>query len=157
MERKKRPRRSRKRKPDEGRVSRHALARTAHAAVVDSRLVAAAQGQDQLPEAQTERAIETIERNAKAQAQLIEDVLDVSRIISGKMRLEVVPLDLAKVIDAAVDAVRPAAEAKGISLERVIDSDAMIAGDADRLQQIIWNLLSNAIKFTPRGGRVQID
>lgn len=111
---------------------------------------------NQLPDAQTERAIETIERNAKAQAQLIEDVLDVSRIISGKMRLKVVPLDLEKAIDAAVDAVRPAAEAKEISLERAIDSDAMIAGDADRLQQIIWNLLSNAIKFTPRGGRVQI-
>lgn len=105
---------------------------------------------------QANRAIETIERNAKSQAQLIEDVLDVSRIVSGKMRLEVRPVDLASIIDTSIDAVRPAAEAKNIRLQRVTDSNVMIAGDADRLQQVIWNLLSNAIKFTPKDGRVQI-
>ncbi len=112
--------------------------------------------QGQVTDDQKTRALETIERNAKIQAQLIEDVLDVSRIISGKMRLEVVPLDLSVVIEAAIDAVRPAAEAKNIRLQRVMDSNVMIAGDADRLQQIVWNLLSNAIKFTPKGGRVRI-
>ncbi len=110
----------------------------------------------QLSGEQAERAIETIERNAKSQAQLIEDVLDVSRIISGKMRLKVQPLDLSVVIESAIDAVRPAVEAKNITLQRVIDSHVMIAGDADRLQQIVWNLLSNSIKFTPKQGRVQI-
>ena len=105
---------------------------------------------------QADRAVETIERNARAQAQLIEDVLDVSRIISGKMRLEVRPIDLTAVIENALDGIRPAAEAKGIRLQRVTDTNVMIAGDADRIQQIIWNLLSNAIKFTPKEGRVQI-
>ena len=110
----------------------------------------------QLTGEQTQRAIETIERNAKLQAQLIEDVLDVSRIISGKMRLEVEPVDFSVIIEEAIDAVRPAAEAKNIRLQRVTDSHVMIAGDADRLQQIVWNLLSNSIKFTPKGGRVQV-
>lgn len=112
--------------------------------------------EDRLDEAQKPRAVETIERNAKSQAQLIEDVLDVSRIISGKMRLEVKPVDLHSIIEAAIDSVRPAAEAKKIRLQRVLDSDAMISGDTDRVQQIFWNLLSNAIKFTPKDGKVQI-
>lgn len=102
------------------------------------------------------RAIETIERNARSQSQLIEDILDVSRIVSGKLRLDVQPLELASIIETAIESVRPAAEAKKIRLQRVIDSGGMISGDADRLQQIIWNLLSNAIKFTPKEGRVQI-
>lgn len=105
---------------------------------------------------QTFRAIDTIERNARSQAQLIEDILDVSRIISGKLRLNVQPVDLSSVIEQAIEAVRPAADAKSIRLQRVLASGVMISGDADRLQQIIWNLLSNAIKFTPRDGRVQI-
>lgn len=112
--------------------------------------------QGQIKEEQKIRAVETIERNAKIQTQLIEDVLDVSRIISGKMRLEVRPLDLATVIESAIDSVSPAIEAKNIRFQRVMDTKVMIAGDADRLQQIIWNLLSNAIKFTPKDGRVQI-
>jgi PAS domain S-box-containing protein len=102
------------------------------------------------------RAVETIERNAKAQSQLIEDILDVSRIISGKMRIDARPVELASIIETAIESVRPAAEAKNIRLQRVADSNVMISGDADRLQQIVWNLLSNAIKFTPKNGRVQI-
>lgn len=111
----------------------------------------------QLDEANTARALETIERNAKAQSQLIEDILDVSRVITGKLRLEVQPVDLTEVIESSIDAVLPAAEAKGIRIQRVLDSGAsMVAGDPRRLQQVIWNLLSNAIKFTPRDGRVQV-
>ena len=105
----------------------------------------------------TERGLKSIEQNAKAQAQLIEDLLDVSRIISGKFRLKAQPLEVAPVIEAAVDSVRPAAEAKGIRLQAILDPDAgPVSGDAGRLQQVVWNLLSNAIKFTPKGGRVQV-
>lgn len=105
---------------------------------------------------QAVRAIETIERNAKSQSQLIEDILDVSRIISGKLRLDVRPVELASIIETTIESLRPAAEAKDIRIQRVIDSGGMISGDADRLQQVIWNLLSNAIKFTPKQGRVQV-
>jgi PAS domain S-box-containing protein len=111
----------------------------------------------QLDEATTARALETIERNAKAQSQLIEDILDVSRVITGKLRLEVQPVDLTAVIESSIDAVLPAAEAKGIRLQRVLDSGAsMVSGDPTRLRQVIWNLLANAIKFTLKGGRVQV-
>lgn len=111
----------------------------------------------QLDAQNTARALETIERNAKAQSQLIEDILDVSRVVTGKLRLEVQPVDLAEVIGSSVDAVLPAAEAKGIRLQRVLDSGtSMVSGDPTRLQQVTWNLLSNAIKFTPKGGRVQV-
>ncbi|MDQ3798504.1 MAG: ATP-binding protein [Acidobacteriota bacterium] len=103
------------------------------------------------------RALEAIERGAKSQSQLIEDLLDVSRIISGKLNLSVQPVNIIPVINAAVETVRPAAEAKGIELHAIIKPNiAMLSGDADRLQQIIWNLLSNAIKFTPKGGAVEI-
>jgi signal transduction histidine kinase len=105
-----------------------------------------------------QRAVETIERNAYAQARLIDDLLDVSAIVSGKMNLEVRPADLAKVAEAALDGVRPAAEAKGIRLQVALDPDAgPVPGDAARLQQVVWNLLSNAVKFTPVGGRVRAD
>jgi PAS domain S-box-containing protein len=104
-----------------------------------------------------EQGLETVERNAKIQAQLIEDLLDMSRVISGKLRLDVQRVELPPVIDAAIETVRPAADAKGIQLHRVIDHHAgAVMGDPARLQQIVWNLLSNAIKFTPAGGRVQI-
>ncbi len=104
------------------------------------------------------RAVETIERNAKLQARLIDDMLDVSRIISGKLRLDAQPVDLTSVINAAVDTSRPAADAKDIRVQVVLDFGAgAILGDPVRLQQVIWNLLSNAIKFTPKGGRVQIQ
>ncbi|HEX9962618.1 MAG TPA: ATP-binding protein, partial [Pyrinomonadaceae bacterium] len=107
--------------------------------------------------ANRERALEAIERGAKSQSQLIEDLLDVSRIISGKLGLNVQPVNIVPVINAAVETVRPAAEAKAIELHAIINPGiAMISGDADRLQQIIWNLLSNAIKFTPKGGAVEI-
>jgi signal transduction histidine kinase/ActR/RegA family two-component response regulator len=105
----------------------------------------------------TARGIEAIERNAKAQAQLIEDLLDVSRMISGKLRLSVKPIELITVIKGAVDSVQPAFEANDVELEMVFDAAAdRIYGDANRLQQVVWNLLSNAVKFTPKGGRVQI-
>lgn len=111
----------------------------------------------QFDAATTAKALETIERNARAQAQLIEDLLDVSRIIRGQLRLDVQPVFLVPVIEAAIDTVRPAADAKNIWLQPVLDPNAgPIAGDPNRLQQIIWNLLSNAIKFTPKAGRVQI-
>lgn len=110
------------------------------------------------------RALETIERNAKAQNQMIEDLLDVSRIIRGKLRLTISRVDIAAVIDAAMEAVQPAADAKAISLEKFYEiantelpgKGVAIAGDSSRLQQIVWNLLTNAIKFTPVGGRVEV-
>jgi signal transduction histidine kinase len=96
-------------------------------------------------------------RNAKAQNQLIDDLLDVSRIMTGKLRLDVAPLHLVPVIEAAIDTVRPAAEAKGIHLDVWLDSMVeTVLGDAERLQQVAWNLLSNAVKFTPNGGRVEV-
>jgi len=111
----------------------------------------------QLSEENAAKALDTIERNARAQAQLIDDLLDVSRIVTGKLRMDVRPSDPSSFIDAAVDAVRPAAEAKGVRMQKVMDTGLIsIPGDPVRLQQVIWNLLSNAIKFTPRGGRVQI-
>ena len=103
------------------------------------------------------QAFETIARNAKSQAQLIDDLLDVSRIISGKLRLDLRPLELAPVIEAAVDSVRPAAKAKEIRMQLMLDPHTgQVSADPDRLQQLIWNLLSNAIKFTPRAGQVQV-
>lgn len=111
----------------------------------------------QLSKENETKALDTIERNARAQAQLVDDLLDVSRIITGKLRMDVRPADPNSFIDAAVEAVRPAAEAKGVRVQKVIDTGPVsIPGDPVRLQQIVWNLLSNAIKFTPRGGRVQI-
>jgi hypothetical protein len=103
------------------------------------------------------QALETIERNAKLQAQLVEDILDVSRIIQGKLRLNLRLTNLVTVIEAAMDAVRLAAEAKAIQLKPMLDSSVpLVLGDANRLQQVIWNLLSNAIKFTPEGGTVEV-
>ena len=102
-------------------------------------------------------ALEVIERNAWAQKQIIEDILDVSRVITGKLQLNLGPVDLVAIVDAALDAVRPALEAKEIKIETIIDADLrIISGDADRLQQVVWNLLSNAAKFTPSGGKVEV-
>ncbi|MEW6733381.1 MAG: response regulator [Acidobacteriota bacterium] len=109
-----------------------------------------------LDENSRERAMETIERNARAQNQLIEDLLDMSRIINGKLKLDIQPVDLKSVIETAVSSVRPAVDAKEINLQMFITSVGPVNGDSGRLQQVIWNLLSNAIKFTPRGGRVEI-
>jgi signal transduction histidine kinase/CheY-like chemotaxis protein len=110
-----------------------------------------------LDEPSAKNALETIERNARAQSQLIDDLLDVSRIITGKLRLDVRQIDPLSFIDSAIEALRPAAEAKGVRLQKVLDTGVnSIAGDPARLQQVIWNLLSNAIKFTPKGGQVQV-
>jgi signal transduction histidine kinase/ActR/RegA family two-component response regulator len=108
-------------------------------------------------EEDTVRALETVERNARAQTKLIDDLLDISRIITGKLRLDVRLVDLSSIIETAVEATRPTAEAKSIRIQTLIDPKAgPISGDTDRLQQVIWNLLTNAIKFTPGGGRVQV-
>jgi PAS domain S-box-containing protein len=111
----------------------------------------------ELDETTSAHALETVERNAKAQAQLIEDLLDVSRIITGKLRLDVRPMELMPVIEAAIDAVRPAAAAKSIELRTELDPLAgIVSGDPSRLQQVVWNLLANAVKFTHRGGQVEV-
>jgi signal transduction histidine kinase/ActR/RegA family two-component response regulator len=103
------------------------------------------------------QAIETICRNAKAQAQIVDDILDVSRIITGNLYLDLHPLELAPVIKNAINVVRPTADAKGIKIDaRINSTQAMVSGDANRLQQVIWNLLSNAVKFTNNGGRVTV-
>ncbi|HYP29933.1 MAG TPA: response regulator [Blastocatellia bacterium] len=103
------------------------------------------------------RGLDTIERNAKSQAKIIEDILDVSRIISGRLRIEVHSLDLVPIIEMAVDAVRPAAEAKAIRIQVSLDpSVGALRGDPNRLQQVAWNLLSNAVKFTPNGGEINV-
>jgi PAS domain S-box-containing protein len=109
-----------------------------------------------LDEVTAARAFEAIERNAKAQAELIEDMLDVSRIITGRLRLELQPVRLSDAVEAALDSVRPTAEAKGVRLECAVAEGGIISGDQHRLQQIVWNLLSNAVKFTPAGGTVRI-
>ena len=111
----------------------------------------------QVREEAAARALDAVVRNANAQVQLIDDLLDVSRVITGKMRLDVRPLDLEAVVEAALDAVRPAAEAKGIRLQKLLDPWAgPTTGDPSRLQQVVWNLLANAVKFTPKGGRVEV-
>jgi PAS domain S-box-containing protein len=105
----------------------------------------------------TDKALETIERNARAQAQLIDDLLDVSRIVTGKLRMNVQATDPQSFIEAAIAALKPAAEAKGIRVQKILDTGILtVQGDPVRLQQIIWNLLSNAIKFTPRNGDVHV-
>lgn len=111
-----------------------------------------------LDEAAVERGLQAIERNAKLQARIVEDLLDVSRAIGGKLRLDVCTLALAPVVQTALEALRPGAEAKGVRLEATLDPTARcISGDAERLQQVVWNLVSNAVKFTPRGGRIAVD
>ena len=109
-------------------------------------------------EAEVARGLERIESSAQAQTRLISDLLDVSRIVSGKLRLEVQPLDLEPVIEAAIEAIRPAAEAKGIRVRSFVDPSAVVvAGDSNRLQQVFWNLLSNAVKFTPKEGAIDVS
>ncbi|AFZ12929.1 PAS/PAC sensor hybrid histidine kinase [Crinalium epipsammum PCC 9333] len=104
-----------------------------------------------------ERALEIIDRNANLQAQLIEDLLDVSRILRGKLTLKASPVNLAATIEAAIETVRLAAEAKSIHIQTIFPpSVVLVAGDSNRLQQVVWNLLTNAVKFTPEGGRVEI-
>ena len=110
-----------------------------------------------LKEERKEQALETVERNATTLTQMVEDVLDVSRIAAGKIRLHVQPVDLAVVLRDALATITPAAEAKGVRLESILEPHVgPVSGDPDRLQQVFWNLLSNAVKFTPRAGRVQL-
>jgi signal transduction histidine kinase/ActR/RegA family two-component response regulator len=104
-----------------------------------------------------QEGLRTIQSCASAQARLIEDLLDVSRIMSGKMRLSIRTVDMAEVVRAAVDSVRPAAEAKGVHLQLHLDDQIRVSADPDRLQQIVWNLVSNAVKFTPRRGRIDVS
>ena len=103
------------------------------------------------------RALEIIERNARSQSQLIDDLLDVSRIITGKLKLDFRPVELSSIIEATVDTVRPAAEAKAIRFQTSLEATTcLVSGDPARLQQVVWNLFSNAVKFTPEGGRVDV-
>jgi signal transduction histidine kinase len=105
----------------------------------------------------TDRALESIERNAKAQVKLTDEILDVSRIIRGKLHLNIRSIDLVPIMDEAINILRPAADAKGIRVKAVLDrSVGFVAADPDRLQQVVWNLLSNAIKFTPEGGQIEV-
>jgi CheY-like chemotaxis protein len=104
-----------------------------------------------------QKAIDTIERNATSLTQIVEDVLDVSRIVSGKIRLTVQSVEVPDIVRHAVDAVAPAADAKGVRIETALDQTASpVSGDPERLQQVLWNLLSNAVKFTNRGGRIRV-
>jgi signal transduction histidine kinase/CheY-like chemotaxis protein len=108
-------------------------------------------------DASTRHGLETIARNARAQAQLIDDLLDMNRIVSGKIRLDVQRMELAPVVEAALDSVRPSADAKSIAVRRTIDPNAgPVFGDPNRLQQVIWNLLTNAVKFTPKDGKIDV-
>ena len=111
-----------------------------------------------LPAASTDQALEKVERNALVQARLVEDLLEISRITTGKMRLDMKEIDLVALATTAVESIRPVAEARGVALEAGLAAMSLhTVGDPDRLQQVIWNLLSNAVKFTPAGGRVRID
>ena len=110
-----------------------------------------------LPADKAERGLETLERNATWLTQIVEDVLDVSRIVSGKIRLDVQPVELPLIVDNAVATVQPAADAKGLRIQTIIDPRVgPVSGDPGRLQQVVWNLMSNAVKFTPKKGRVQV-
>ena len=112
-----------------------------------------------LPPETQRRALDTLERNVRAQAQLVDDLLDVSRIVAGKMHIKGDEVDLTTVVMSAADTVRPATVAKGLSFRVVVDPDqqVIVTGDADRIRQVLWNLLTNAVKFTPKGGRVEIE
>jgi len=110
-----------------------------------------------ISEEKAARGLETLERNATWLSQIIDDVLDVSRIVSGKIRLDVQPVELPIIVDNAVSTIQPAADAKNIRVQTMIDpSVGPVSGDPDRLQQVVWNLVSNAVKFTPKGGRIQV-
>jgi len=142
---------------NEGRVPGHPRPRTANAAQRDPRLGQLLRKQQDYLDPAVDEALTVIERNARVQDQLVSDLLDVSRIVSGKVRLEMQMVDLAAAVRSAVDAVRPAAQAKKIGIDIALDlAIGPVRGDPNRLQQVVWNLLSNAIKFTPENGRVRI-
>jgi signal transduction histidine kinase len=110
-----------------------------------------------VPPGGIDRALEKIERNAQMQARLVEDLLEVSRIASGKLQLEIKPFDLTTLANTAIESIRPIAEARGVLIQRQVEGPLPTSGDPDRLQQVIWNLLSNAVKFTPAGGTVTVS
>src|SRR5262245_52193556 len=111
-----------------------------------------------LPEDRRQAAVETIVRNAQSQEQLISDILEVQRIMAGKLRLDMRAVDMGDIVRTAAETVQPSADLKNIKLQLLLDLNVtQIWGDPDRLQQVIWNLLSNAIKFTPAGGRVRVQ
>ena len=114
-------------------------------------------GQSSGDRATVQRAAEVIRQNAAAQAQLIEDILDVSRIVGGRLVLDTRPVHMRAVIEDAIESLTPASSAKGIQIDRTLADGAHVVGDRDRLQQIVWNLVSNALKFTPKGGRVEVE
>ena len=114
-------------------------------------------GQTSGDRATVQRAAEVIRQNAAAQAQLIEDILDVSRVVGGRLVLDTGPVQMRIVIEDAIESLMPAATAKAINIERTLTSDIQVFGDRDRLQQIVWNLVSNALKFTPKGGRIEVE
>jgi signal transduction histidine kinase len=110
----------------------------------------------QLDAATTRKALGIIERNTRVQAQLIEDLLDVSRIVTGKLRLDMKPLSIRALLNAAIESVRPVAERSDVRIDLALDEDATVLGDQARMQQVVWNLLTNAIKFTPAGGWIRV-
>jgi signal transduction histidine kinase len=111
----------------------------------------------EMNDARRETGLRVIERNARAQTELINDLLDVSRAIAGKLRLDIRPVRVSDVVAEAVETIRPAVDAKGIHVETLVEpAVGIVAADPDRLQQVIWNLLSNAVKFTPAGGRIAL-
>jgi PAS domain S-box-containing protein len=109
-----------------------------------------------IADTELQKGLETISRNARSQAQIIDDLLDMSRIITGKIRLDLQTVDLSQMLEKALDSVRPAAAVKGVRIEAMIKPSFPVKGDPDRLQQILWNLFSNAIRFTPQGGKMQV-
>ncbi len=113
------------------------------------------QREGQLTDDQRE-GLQIIERNARVQSELIGDLLDMSRIMAGKMRLNVQQVNLEEVVSAAIDTIRPAADARGVRIQKVMDPTVIVSGDPGRLQQVFWNLLTNAVKFTPNGGFVRV-
>jgi CheY-like chemotaxis protein/two-component sensor histidine kinase len=100
--------------------------------------------------------LDAIARNARAQAKLIEDLLDMNAIVSGKVRLDVQPVELSSIVEAALDSTRPSTDAKEITVRKTLDTNVLVFGDRNRLQQVVWNLLSNAVKFTPKGGKIDV-
>jgi PAS domain S-box-containing protein len=151
---------ARERAEEEGRLKDEFLATLSHELRTPSNAILGWSGlmrRGALTESLLSDGLEVIERNARAQAKLIEDLLDMSRIISGRIRLEVQPVELPQVLEAACEAVKPGADAKGVRLERVLDEGGPpLLGDPMRLQQVAWNLLNNAVKFTPKGGVVRV-
>ena len=140
----------------QGRIPGDAVARAADASERDQ-WICSADAEGLVDPDKQRRAVDTIVRNASSLTQMIEDVLDVSRIVSGKVRLNVQPVEMSTIVREAVETAQPAADAKGIRLDVIVDPrGTLVSGDPDRLRQVLWNLCSNAIKFSDKGSRVQV-